>query len=341
VLLSIPIYTPTLVVGVVDSCNCLCLILTCCCDIAVYRMNRRSRGWFVTVNWPSADDELRLLDMDHIYHMYQHEEGKDGTHHIQGMFYFKETKSLKQMREFVPRAHWEVCADIAKAIAYCSKPDGRLDGPYEWGERPRKGKRSDIQAIVEMARTPARVDQIVDEHPSALRYQGMIQTYRYHRMQPRRSPPEVYILWGDSGTGKTSSIVSWFGIENCFFLEQPANRGGVIWFDRYQQEKCLVLDDWDFRDHYKWLLRLCDRYPFQQQCKGLLGGVAVNSPYICLTSNEPPESWFIGGLLALARRITGIYHIVAPIPKAPELLSVPPVLPVLMDEDMEDEKYNE
>lgn len=286
-------------------------------------LRTRSRNWFCTVNNPVEQDERDLLDCGFSYLCFQYEKGASGTVHIQGVIVFLESKSLSQMSKFVKRANWSVCRDLKASIAYCSKAEGRVDGPYEHGVKPQQGKRTDLSCIVEEAKTSVPVCEIVDKYPVALRYQSYIHQYRMSRLSVRSTMPVVYIFWGPSESGKTRTAYEWFGRVNCFKPAQP-REGAEVWFDKYKQETCILLDDWDFsrRGCYNWLLNLCDRYPMNVQCKGIFGGVEVNSPYIVLTSNDDPRHWWSGGLGAMTRRISFVYHFEGVnnyIPKAPAL----------------------
>lgn len=60
--------------------------------------------------------------MDFTYHVYGIEKGNNGTPHLQGYVEFENKKSLAQLKEACPRAHWEPARGNPKqASDYCKK----------------------------------------------------------------------------------------------------------------------------------------------------------------------------------------------------------------------------
>ncbi len=81
--------------------------------------------------------------------MYQHE--KETRDHIQGYLYLKKQARLAAMKKLLPRAHWEPRKGSHKqARAYCMKEETRTAGPFEWGDPPAQGKRTDVENIVKV-----------------------------------------------------------------------------------------------------------------------------------------------------------------------------------------------
>lgn len=92
----------------------------------------RARSWFLTWNNPETDTVLKeLLEISGAErYVFQLEEGESGTPHFQGLVYYKNARSFNAMRNLCKEIHWEVAKDVRKAIKYCCKPEGRLDGPW-------------------------------------------------------------------------------------------------------------------------------------------------------------------------------------------------------------------
>lgn len=273
----------------------------------------RARGWCITINNACPEDEQALLDGDYDFLIYQHEEGDEGTPHIQAYVYKKDKLTFGAVKSYCERGHIEVArGSVQSNIDYCSKNEGRLDGPYEWGQRPSQGKRTDLQNITVMLRSGKTVEEVLlSEDCKFVRveqYVNRIDNLLGDRRLPER-PPEVNIFWGASGSGKTRRVYGTFASEQIFSAEFNA---GVKWFDGYTRQPCILLDDWplehaDDSGLYHFLLKLTDRFPLRVQIKG--GWVSLNHSSIFITSNHPPASWFGGsGLRALARRITHIKH---------------------------------
>jgi len=75
------------------------------------------------------------------------------------------------------------------------------------------------------------------------------------------------------------------------------------YFDGYEGQEVVVIDEF-----YGWLpkdllCRMCDRYPLLVDTKG--GCVNFYPKTIIITSNTDPQEWYDGGLGALERRFTG------------------------------------
>lgn len=125
----------------------------------------------------------------------------------------------------------------------------------------------------------------------------------------RRSPevcPEIKIYWGDSGTGKTKKAVEEY--PDAYILTKP-NGNGVIWFDGYEGQETIILDEFYGWVQYDLLLRLLDRYPLKLQIKG--GMVECSATRFVFTSNKRWEDWYpnIDDKSALQRRIREFGHV--------------------------------
>lgn len=105
-------------------------------------MTTRSRAWTFTVNNPSFEDIIRLLDSNSWQYLFIGVEhgGKTGTEHLQGYIYFNDAKTMKSVKhKYLPRAHLEVAKGTLKQNqTYCSK-EGEF---YEFGNPPQQGAAS-------------------------------------------------------------------------------------------------------------------------------------------------------------------------------------------------------
>lgn len=96
----------------------------------------RYRNWFITINNPNEDDRNALLHK--IYSLAQVfaaqlEEGESRTPHFQAAFEFKSGKSFETIKKILPRAKIMKTNNRKAAIVYCTKPEGRLEGPWTKG----------------------------------------------------------------------------------------------------------------------------------------------------------------------------------------------------------------
>lgn len=122
-------------------------------------------------------------------------------------------------------------------------------------------------------------------------------------LSKRRTPevaPEIQIYWGDSGTGKTRKALE----ENpgAYILTKP-NGNNITWFDGYEGQDTIILDEFYGWIAYDLLLRILDRYPLKLQIKG--GFVECSATKFVITSNKPWTEWYpnIEDKSALERRI--------------------------------------
>lgn len=255
-------------------------------------------------------EEENILSVQCDYLIYQYELGAEGRVHIQGFMSFKNEVTFKKIHNVCPMI-WvqKAKASAAKNIQYCSKSDTRIAGPYEWGDRPCQGYRSDLIVQCNMIKEGKAPLDVVADIPQACRNIKYLQTYA--AAITNRSPgfvPKVFIRYGPSGSGKTRWVFDTYGHAGVFKL---AYNKGTAWWDGYSNQKCILLDDWPLIEDsnvYNWLLEWCDRYPTSVQFKG--GVTRLGESDIVITSNDPPITWFGGrGLRALERRVTSIEHV--------------------------------
>lgn len=112
--------------------------------------------------------------------------------------------------------------------------------------------------------------------------------------------PEILVYWGASGTGKTRKAVGdW---PDAYILTKP-NKDGNVWFDGYQGQETVILDEFYGWIPYDLLLRMCDRYPLRVPIKG--GTVKFAATRVVFTSNKPWKEWYphIDDTSAFERRI--------------------------------------
>lgn len=251
--------------------------------------NERSRGWTYTVNnWTDTDViHVRALRKDSVWGVYQYERGAEGTPHIQGAVYYKNARALKSMKKMLPRAHLEpMRGTCSHSKEYCTKQDETFVAVgEEWGEMPEQGRRRDLETIATEVVQGKALDKVANDDPGTyVRYSKGLTMLRNTLQKHRSEPPTVYWLWGKAGTGKTRFAFDMFKPEEIYIKD------GTMWWDNYEQQKCIVIDDFDGKWPFRDLLRLLDRYPYQGQVKG--GYVKINSPFIVITCEYAPSTLY-------------------------------------------------
>lgn len=115
----------------------------------------RAKSWCYTLNNPSVAERTDVAELFNdplnriVYHVFGREQGESGTPHLQGFILFSQEFRLTQVRNLIPRAHWEKRrGTLQQASEYCKK-DGDFD---EFGTLPAsatQGRRSDWDRLRE------------------------------------------------------------------------------------------------------------------------------------------------------------------------------------------------
>lgn len=100
--------------------------------------------------------------------------------------------------------------------------------------------------------------------------------------------PEIHVLWGPPGTGKTKYV---FEKHNCRDIFEPDLRKcGTHWWTAYDGQDVILLDEFTGQLPIRDFLRLIDRYPYRMETKGGHTWRTATKIYIC--SNESPSDWY-------------------------------------------------
>lgn len=115
---------------------------------------------------------------------------------------------------------------------------------------------------------------------------------------------EVYVFWGRTGTGKSQRAWQEASLEA--YPKGPTS----IWWDGYQGQEHVVIDEFRGQIGISHVLRWFDRYPVNFQVKG--SQVTCQVKKFWITSNISPDDWYPdideATRLALRRRFTNIIH---------------------------------
>lgn len=224
-----------------------------------------------------------------------------GTPHLQGYIHLKDALSMNALAKSMPRAHFLVAnGSDEQNKTYCSKGSNI----YEVGEcSVGQGTRTDIKDLAKLIKDKEiTLEDCMFEYPELyVRYSRSLEKMFNAVMTVRKTPPQVYWRWGKAGTGKTRYCID----------KHPSHyiKDGTMWWDNYNQQEAVIIDDFDNQIPFRILLRMLDRYDFQGQVKGSY--VQLDSPYIYITCEYPPERYWHGNELAqVMRRITSVEEII-------------------------------
>lgn len=280
---------------------------------------QKSRDFFITwanPNLPGDMEELQRLweNLRVVHGIAQLEEGEGGLLHIQGCWRFKNPRSWRSVRGFLPPpVHLETCNNYQAAVEYCSKEETRVGGlPIEYGVRPTfkgKGKRCDLDAVKDMIKEGKGVTAVAKEHSTTfVRYHKGIEALAVKlQSEPRTAAGNHIWLWGLTGTGKTQYV---FDHHECGDIYIKDN---TKWWDGYAGEPIVLIDDFDGKWPFRDFLRLLDKHKYQGQYKG--GYVNINPTHIYITCEFPPHmvNWSMceqspNTLAQVMRRLSVVLH---------------------------------
>lgn len=185
---------------------------------------------------------------------------------------------------------------------------------------PKQGKRTDLEAIkIAILAHKSDLEIIESCGAKAARYEKQINflrfTYGEQASDRQLQGIRVIVIWGPTGTGKTYSAINYIaGNVDYFILEAPARNTDKLWFNSYQSQTTLIMDDFSGEFcNLNYLKRLLDKYRLKIEIKG--GFVWACWSTVVITSNKAPCDWYVSNLsnyikpediAALKRRITEV-----------------------------------
>lgn len=254
----------------------------------------RARNYLFTVFAPFGEDELRLLPVEEwpewvTYVIYQRELCPDTLReHFQGYLELSTPRTYSTLQADLAgleTAHFEVRrGSQAQAIAYCSKAESQIEGPWQTGEKKNQGAREDLKRAQADLDAGKSMYELAKEHFEVfVKYHGGLTKYRRLVAQPRHWAMEIIVIVGPSGTGKSRQA---FQMAPGAYVK---DRG--MWWDNYEGQHTVVWDEFYGASYpFNSLLRLLDRYPFSVECKGAT--LEFTSHRIIFTTNQEPEFWY-------------------------------------------------
>lgn len=276
-------------------------------------MPNGAKNWCFTINNP-VEETVPVWDSATMQYMcYKLEVGeKQQTPHFQGYVQFirRLTFSAVKAYDWLKTAHIEIARKRAEVNrAYCAKPEGRLGDFVEYGEISIQGERTDLKQLGEavMNRKRSLYDVAVESPDAFIKYPTGIKflrslTLAHARGNTYRSP-EIYVYFGGSGCGKSRRA----HLLDPDLYMVPVHEGGNLWFDGYDGQKTILIDDFNGGIKYTLFLRLLDGYRFSPQTKG--GFTTLCAKRIVITSNHAPETWYAYSVQAPAFALLNrLYH---------------------------------
>lgn len=217
--------------------------------------------------------------------------------HLQGYIEYNAPRKFNAVLKELPQsAHLELArGNRASNIAYCSKPDSRVEGPWcddILNSTKGQGHRSDLCEIGRQI-VSGEIDEceLATERPDLyIKYpRGIRELFGISALRSKthlRTSLNVQVIWGPAGTGKTRAAMA--DLHSTFLLD--ASNSDTLWFDGYQGETTLVVDDFYGWIRHGTLLRILDIYPYRCPLKGSHTYAAWTR--VIITSNKHPSTWY-------------------------------------------------
>lgn len=216
-----------------------------------------------------------------------------GTKHLQCFIAYKVRTKFSTVKIQFPTAHIEKMGQFSnpvKASDYCKKEMDFM----EFGELPDwkggatggQAKKANFKKMIEHAQSND-LDEIIEIDPVAYvqHYHAFKRIQQDHPKQQEQLD-DVCGEWfvGEPGVGKSHKARA----DNPHHYDKAINK----WWDGYQGEPCVILDDLDMVHHVlgHHLKRWADKFPFPAEQKGTT--VQIRPKKIVVTSNYTIEEIF-------------------------------------------------
>jgi len=230
-----------------------------------------------------------------------------GTEHFQLYVEFNEPTSIIRGRKLLGDiGHWEGRRGTQlEAIQYCSKPETRVSGPWRYGEpHPGKGARTGPVTVAGLVQAGETIQSIASSAPATfIRYYRGIERLSALQSVPQWRDVRVFVFIGPPGSGKTSTVYEAFGQADVYSMasEEP------FWFDGYDRQRVLLIDDIARSLGSKAFLRYLDGHPVQLPVKGGFAVARYSIVVVCTNDEEdyPPATQrriLTGGVFWLERQ---------------------------------------
>jgi len=249
---------------------------------------------FTYNKWDQKTQDLLqslVLQKQATYLVYQIEVAPETGHeHLQGYVEWGKPAGFKRLSilcgggPFVEKRH----GSPQQASDYCKKADSRKDGTtfFEAGELSKQGKRNDLLDVKDKLDAGVTLKGVSETHFGAfVKFHKAFALYQQLSTRKRNRHTICIVIWGVPRSGKSSAVHALW--PDAYWVDQ-SNAG--VWYDRYEQQDCVVFDEFTGWMRFAQFKRMIDMTPFSVEGKGTTK--EFTSRYVVFTSNERPEEWY-------------------------------------------------
>lgn len=262
--------------------------------------NEKARYWLGTLP-ASSFCHIGPLRREVLYLRGQLEEGTlSGYRHWQVLLVLSRQCRRKFVCSIYPGGHWEPSRSSA-ANDYVWKEDTRIAGTqFEMGSLPVNRSNSKDWDAIRSSATSGNLDAIPSD--IFVRCYHQLRSIGQDSVRPVGHVRSCYVFWGATGTGKSRR--AWEEAGTSCYSKDPRTK----WWDGYQGEEHVVIDEFRGVIDISHLLRWFDRYPVRVERKG--GSLPLSATTFWITSNLAPIAWYpeldVATWNALERRFTEV-----------------------------------
>lgn len=282
--------------------------------------NTQSRKWLITINNPiekgyshdSLKDILKKFKSV-TYWCMSDETGEEGTFHTHIFIYSSGGIRFSTLLRNLDGGHFDPANGtsqqnrdyVFKEGKWIDKEKGATshrETHEEWGDLPveRQGKRNDLEDLYDMINSGLTNHEIIETSPEFMLHLDKIEKVRQTIKEAQYSKSwrdlEVVYIWGNTGAGKTRSVMEQYGYDNVYRVTDYDHP-----FDSYTQEDVIIFEEFRSSLRIEDMLKYLDGYPVKLPARYLnrvacftkvylISNIDLRAQYRHIQEDEP-ETW--------------------------------------------------